>query len=53
MFQKYLYITDGDETKMQMMSEWLDVCNKIGRLKDGGQQYRWYNWAIKYAPNVV
>tara|TARA_R110001583_G_scaffold129743_1_gene281585 strand:- start:2483 stop:2623 length:141 start_codon:yes stop_codon:yes gene_type:complete len=32
-----LYITDGDETKMQMMSEWLDVCNKIGRLKDGGQ----------------
>tara|TARA_R110002020_G_scaffold59111_2_gene161508 strand:+ start:498 stop:638 length:141 start_codon:yes stop_codon:yes gene_type:complete len=30
-----LYITDGDETKMQMMSEWLDVCNKIGRLKDG------------------
>lgn len=32
-----LYITDGDETKMQMMSEWLDVCNKIGRLKDGGK----------------
>jgi|TARA_R110002012_G_scaffold26689_2_gene86357 hypothetical protein len=30
-----LYITNGDETKMQMMSEWLDVCNKIGRLKDG------------------
>lgn len=32
-----LYITDGDETKMQMMGEWLDVCNKIGRLKDGGK----------------
>ncbi len=26
-----LYITDGDETKMQMMSEWLDICIKINK----------------------
>jgi len=32
-----LCLTGGDTEKMLILSDYLDVCNKIGRLKDGGQ----------------
>jgi hypothetical protein len=32
-----LCLTGGDTEKMLILSDYLDVCTEIGRLKDGGQ----------------